>query len=205
VSNCAILGASGHGKVLAEIAELNGYHQIDFYDDRYPAIEALEHWDVKGNSQNLRQICRQYSIVIVAIGNNNVRYDKYLMLKSEGANFNPLVHPKAVVSQYATLGECSVVMAGAVVNPFSSIGNACIINTNATVEHDCVLRNGVHISPNGSLSGGVVVGDLTWIGVGASVKQLISIGANAVIGSGATVVSDVSDSLVVVGTPAKPI
>lgn len=27
---CAILGASGHGKVVAEIAELNGYQDIVF-------------------------------------------------------------------------------------------------------------------------------------------------------------------------------
>ena len=35
--NClAILGASGHGKVVAEIAELQGWKKIVFFDDAFP-------------------------------------------------------------------------------------------------------------------------------------------------------------------------
>ena len=40
----AILGASGHGKVLADIAELTGWDSIVFYDDDHPALSGNEHW-----------------------------------------------------------------------------------------------------------------------------------------------------------------
>lgn len=205
MTKCAILGASGHGKVVAEIAELNGYTEIDFFDDRFPELIAIEHWKVKGASKELFETCQHYEQVVIAIGNNEIRAQKFMELKVAGAKMNPLVHPKSVVSKYTKIGDGTVIMAGATINPFSSIGEACIINTNASIDHDCVIDNGAHISPGASLAGAVQVGSNSWIGIGASVKQLTVIGCNTIIGAGSTVVSNIESNLVVIGTPAKPI
>ncbi|PMH45946.1 acetyltransferase [Vibrio sp. 10N.286.49.B3] len=201
---CAILGASGHGKVVAEIAQLNGYSDVCFFDDRWPELNHIEHWPVIGNTESLLHSCTQYDGVIIAIGNNVIRLEKQTLLTRHHAHFPTLIHPVATVSQYATLGKGSVVMAAAVINPFASLGHACIINTSATVDHDCCLADGVHISPGSHLAGGVNVGESSWVGIGANVKQLITIGHHVVVAAGATVVDNLSDGLVVMGTPAQP-
>ncbi|MBF4296100.1 acetyltransferase, partial [Vibrio anguillarum] len=155
LGSCAILGASGHGKVIAEMAELNGYSDIHFYDDRWPSLGRIELWQVSGNSETLLKQAQHYANVVVAIGNNATRLEKYNQLVASGASCLPLVHPSAIVSRYANVENGTVVMAGAVINPFSRIGQACIINTAATVDHDCVIEDGVHLSPGVHLAGGV--------------------------------------------------
>ena len=203
MSSCAILGASGHGKVVAEIAELNGYSKVVFYDDAWPNKKSLEAWPVEGDSAELMKSALKYNIIIIAIGNNEVRYQKYLQLKSVNAKTPALIHPSAVISKYCLIGDGSIVMAGAIVNPFVNIGSAVIVNTGSTIDHDCNIRDGVHISPRASLAGNVNIGELSWVGIGAQVKQSIKIGRSVTVGAGSTVVKNISDSLVVVGTPAR--
>lgn len=205
VGPCAILGASGHGKVIAEIAELNGFSEIHFYDDRWPELSQIEHWPVFGNSDALINLVTEYANIVVAIGHNATRLNKYRMLFEQGACCLPLVHPSAVVSRYAKLGCGTVVMAGAVINSFSHIGKACIINTAASVDHDCMIADGVHISPGAHLAGAVEVAEASWLGIGCQIKQLIKIGSNTVVAAGATVINDVLNDQTVVGVPAKPI
>ncbi|PJG60162.1 acetyltransferase [Aeromonas cavernicola] len=205
MTKCAILGASGHGKVIADMAELNGYTEVHFFDDRWPQLNSIAHWSVKGDTPHLLDSVSTYDLVTVAIGHNTIRLNKLELLKNAGAKLMPLIHPSASVSRYANLGQGSVVMANAVINAFVSIGIGAIINTCASVDHDCELADGVHISPNASLAGSVHVGRLSWIGIGAQIKQLTRIGHEVVIGAGATVIRDVPDFEVVVGTPASTI
>lgn len=201
--SCAILGASGHGKVLAEIAELNGFGGIVFFDDRYPALSHIELWPVLGDYKSLLSIAKDFDQVVVAIGSNSVRLQKHMQLMAAGAKSAALVHPSAIVSRYASLGSGTVVMAGAVINPFCDIAQACIINTSCSIDHDSVLADGVHISPGAHLAGAVSVGAGSWVGIGASVKQLVTIGNSVVVGAGSTVISHISDGQTVVGCPAK--
>ena len=203
MSKIAILGASGHGKVVADIAELNGYNTIDFFDDRFPALSGLEHWRVLGSTEDLLQRALDYDAVIVAIGNNAIRLAKHHHLLQVGATLGTLIHPSAVISRYAKVGVGSVIMANCVINAFSKIGEASIINTAATIDHDCILEDGVHVSPGANLAGGVSVGESSWLGIGCQVKQLITIGNAVVVGAGATVVSNIDDHKTVVGLPAK--
>ena len=205
MKTCAIFGASGHGKVIAEIAELNGYSQIEFFDDRWPTVSSLEAWPVVGDTSLLKNKAKEFDALVVAIGNNIIRLSKQLLFENAGANVVALIHPRATTSQYATIQPGTVVMANAVINPFSLVGKGCIINTNATIEHDCVLEDGVHVSPNASLAGGVRVGKHAWVGIGSQVKQTIIIGNEAVVGAGSTVLKNIPAFETVIGSPAKPL
>jgi sugar O-acyltransferase (sialic acid O-acetyltransferase NeuD family) len=199
----AILGASGHGKVVAEIAELSGWTEIVFFDDAWPTITQNGPWPVAGNSQDLESAASQFEGIIVAIGNNATRLTKSKEIRTKGLSLITLIHPKAIVSHYATIDDGSVVMAGAVINPFTKIGLAAIINTSATIDHDCMIQDGVHVSPGAHLAGAVSVGECTWIGIGASIKQYISIGKNTVIGAGSVIVKNIPDGQTVIGVPGK--
>lgn len=198
----AILGASGHGKVLAEIAELNSY-QVVFFDDAYPEKSTIEHWHIVGNTAQLIEQIDQYQGVSVAIGNNHIRASKCEQLLSLNVPLITLVHPTASVSTYASLGAGSVVMAGARVNPFAQIGIAAIVNTGAVVEHDCFIGNYAHVSPNASLAGECKLGHKAWLGIGSCVKQQLSIGDETVIGAGSVVVDKIPAATIAYGNPAK--
>ena len=203
MTKIAIVGASGHGKVIAELALINGFNDIHYFDDAWPKLTQLEHWQVVGNTESLLSKLGDYDGVAIGIGNNAIRLEKFAQLKALGAQLVNLIHPSAAVSEFAKLGKGVVVMANASINSFASIGNVCIINTNSSIDHDCALKDAVHISPGANLAGAVSVEQCSWVGVGSQVKQLISIGANVVVGAGSTVLNDIPDNQVVVGTPAK--
>lgn len=201
----AVLGASGHGKVIADMAMQLGWEGIVFFDDAWPDKQRNGIWPIVGDTEALFEQLADFDGVIVGIGNNAIRLDKQAALASAGAPLVSLVHPTAVVSPQANLGKGSVVMAGAVVQVDAHLGEACIVNTRACVEHDCRLGDGVHVSPGANLAGGVVVGEGSWVGIGAAIRQLIHVGRRVVIGANATVVAHVSDGLTIVGTPARPL
>lgn len=203
MNRLAILGASGHGKVVADTAELCGWQVIDFFDDAWPQTVRNGAWNVVGDTALLKSRLHTYDGVVVAIGNNRIRHRKLLELAEAGAPLCTLVHPAATVSCYAFVESGAVIFAGAVVNADARIGLGAILNTGCSVDHDCVLGAGVHVSPGARLAGGVRVGDLSWIGIGASVRQLVQIGGQVTVGAGAVVVSDVADQLTVTGVPAK--
>jgi sugar O-acyltransferase (sialic acid O-acetyltransferase NeuD family) len=198
-----VLGASGHGKVVADAAECAGWDIVEFFDDAWPERKENGPWLVVGNSADLFRRMVEYDGVIVAIGRNSTRHEKLKSLAAAGAPLVTLVHPAATVSRLVKLGAGSAVLAGAVVNAEARIGSGAILNTGCSVDHDCELGDSVHISPGAHLAGCVKVGDLSWIGIGAAVRQMIRIGSNSVIGAGAAVVADVPSNVVVVGVPAR--
>lgn len=190
-----LYGASGHGKVIAEIAEENGM-QIQAFIDVDQSKKSLLGYEV------IHHIPSESIQVIISIGNNEVR--KKIAEKN---NFvcPTLCHAKAQISKRAIIGEGTVVMAGATINSETNIGKHCIINTNASIDHDCILGNYVHISPNVALAGDVNVGEGTHVGIGADVIQGVVIGKWCVVGAGAVIINDIPDYAVVVGNPGRVI
>jgi len=201
----AIYGAGGHGRVVADTASMLGWQEIVFYDEAWPQHQKNSIWSVVGNYENLLANLAQYDGVIIALGNCAVRLEKTRELARLGAPIISLVHPKAFVSSISTIGQGSVVFAGAVINIEAIVGEASIINTGATVDHDCVIASGVHICPGANLSGGVEVGESSWVGVGSCVHQGIKIGANVMIGAGAVIVKDVPNGVTMISVAASQI
>lgn len=201
----AILGASGHGKVVAEIALECGWNEIVFFDDAWPNVSRNSCFDVVGNTAALIEQIHDFDGIHVAIGNNRVRLEKFEFFRSHGAILPPLVHPRSVISKFAHLGDGTIVMAGSVVNADTTIYSACILNTGSTVDHDCCIGEGAHVSPGVNVAGGVNIGRRSWIGIGAAVIQCISIGSDVLVGAGSVVLSDVHDGASVAGVPAKSI
>lgn len=196
----AIVGASGHGKVIADIAGKNGYSDIVFLDDNAVGNCVSGHFVAGKVSDAPAYRDRAF---IVAIGNAKIRQRIQEALTSEGLQMATLIHPNAVIGDQVTLGEGTVVMAGAVINPCCKIGKGCIINTCASVDHDCVLEDYVHISVGAHVAGTVSIGERTWLGIGACISNNLSITSDCLIGAGAVVVSDLEVPDTYIGVPAK--
>ena len=189
-----IYGASGHGKVVCEIAQALGLLIEVFVDDN-------QDLQVVCNIPVVSEIPIKLTTGILGIGNNKTR--KKLASQYHTIEFPALLHSKANISTSAHLSPGAVVMAGATINSSVQIGAHVIVNTNASVDHDCIIEDFVHISPNVALSGGVRVGEGTHIGVGACVIPGIQIGKWATIGAGAVIINDVPDGATVVGNPGR--
>lgn len=201
----AILGASGHGKVVAEAALASGWDEIVFFDDAWPNLSRSGIWQVIGNSDLIIKKRQSFDGVVIAIGDNKVREQKGRILDEQGLSLESVIHPSAVVSESAVLGKGTVVLANATINAGASIGSGSIINTGAVVEHDCHLGDCVHVSPNAVLAGGVRVGSRSWVGANSSVRQMVILGADVVVGMGSVVLENVEPGQTVVGVPCRPL
>jgi sugar O-acyltransferase (sialic acid O-acetyltransferase NeuD family) len=199
----AILGASGHGKVVADAAEQAGWQSVVVFDDAWPDLKANGPWAVEGNTEALIERLTDFDGVVVAIGNNRIRAVKQAELVAAGGKMATIVHRSAMISSHASVAVGSVVFANAVVNACAALGAGVIVNTGAVVEHDCVVGDFAHISPNAVLAGGVTLGALAWVGSCASVRQLVVVGEASVVGMGAVVTKDVAPAVIVVGNPAE--
>ncbi len=190
-----IIGASGHGKVVANIAKLNGYTDIVFLDDD-DKVKECGGYPVVGNSNLAPE-----GEVFAAVGNARIR--KMLMERYADRVQPILIHPNAVIAEETKIGNGSVVMAGAVINPGTSIGKGCIINTCSSVDHDCQIADFVHVSVGSHIAGTVKIGEGTWIGAGATVSNNITVCSNCMIGAGAVVVKDIKEVGKYIGVPAR--
>lgn len=197
----AILGASGHGKVVADIALLTGiYQQVFFLDDNNKQQEIMG-IPIIGGCDSVDELIQDADF-FVAIGNAKVRKRLLEDLVKKGASIATLIHPDAIVGSGVEIGIGSVVMAGTVLNAECKIGQGCIVNTCASVDHDCVLGDYVHVSVGAHLAGTVTVGESTWIGAGAIVNNNVCITNACMIGSGSVVINDINVRGTYVGVPA---
>lgn len=195
-----IIGASGHGKVIADIASQCGYSELTFLDDN-DSIKSCMGYPVIGKSSEIsKQIDAEF---FVGIGNPDAREKVQREIVRQGLCLATLIHPKAVVAKTVSIGKGTVVMAGVVINSDTKIGEGCIINTASSVDHDNVLDDYVHVSIGSHLSGTVHVGKGTWIGAGAVVSNNVDICGNCMIGAGAVVVKNITIPGIYVGVPAK--
>lgn len=198
-----IVGCSGHGKVVADIAlKQNKYKEILFLDDN-PKSDSCMGISVAGSS-TYKDITLEDE-VIVAIGNPSIRQRLQEQYAERGLKLATLIHPQAVIGTNVRIDEGTVIMAGAVINPDAAIGKGVIINTGATVDHDDVIGDYAHISVGAHISGTVTVGQSTWIGAGAVVSNNLCICDNVMIGAGAVVIRDIEEPGTYVGVPARKI
>ncbi len=193
MNKIAIYGASGHGKVVGDIAKLNGYDEILYVDDGENEFMSFETFLEKD----------LHVPVAFGVGINHIRAKLYQKCMDNGLEIVTLIHPSAVLSSTVTVGEGSVVMAGVVMNTDANIGKCCIINTSSVIEHDNVIADFVHISPLVACAGDVTVGEYTHIGIGSCIIQGVNIGSNSIIGAGSIVVTDIEKQTLAYGNPCK--
>ena len=187
-----LYGASGHGKVIKDILEARGIEVEAFVDDD-AKIQQLSGKPVLHNSDGLLQM-------IVSIGINSTRKK---IVEKLSCQFGVAIHPSAIISPSAIIGEGTVVMPGVIINADVVIGKHCIINTGASIDHECIIGDYCHIAPHVTLCGQVHVGEGTLVGVGVSVIPCVSIGDWCTIGAGAAVVNNIPSYCIAMGVPAK--
>ena len=197
-----IYGASGHGRVVADVARLLGYEVAGFLDDAPGLVGGTMDGVAVLPGTALREFAVG-TVLALGIGNNAVRGRLTEEMRTRGVTLPVLVHPTAILAGDVAVGEGTLVTARAVLNPGAVVGAAAIINTGAIVEHDCRIGDLAHVSPGAVLAGGVIVGARAHVGAGAVVLPGRTVGEGAVVGAGAVVTRDVAPCAVVLGVPAR--
>jgi len=202
--NLIIIGASGHGKVVADIAiKMNKWQSIAFLDDD-ESIKTSMGLEVIGKTTDAFTY-KYEADFFVAIGSNATREKIQEKLIGEGLNVVSLIHPSAIIGTDVEIGIGTAVMAGVVINSSSRIGNGCSLNTSSTLDHDNVIEDYVHISPGVNMAGTVKVGKGSWIGIGSVVSNNVNICSGCKVGAGAVVVKDITEPGTYVGVPVRKI
>ena len=194
MSKICLFGASGHGKVVLDIA-INLNLAVESFIDDAP-VNALINGVPVVNSDDLFMF--NSNEFIISIGNNSIRKILSEKLKKK---FTTLIHKTAIVASSVRILEGTVVMAGVIINTDAKVGRHVILNTSAIIEHDCKLDDFVHVSPNATITGGVHIGEGSHIGAGAIIIPGVRLGKWATIGAGSVIIKDVPDYAVVVGNP----
>lgn len=201
----AIIGAGGHGSVVADAALVTWSHeQIRIFDDA-PLTEILPGLVVATSPLSTVECSPNEWRVVVAIGDNTIRQARMGDLKRLGYRGATVIHPAAIVSNHAVVNEGAVIMAGAVVNARAVVGEGCIVNSGAIVEHDVKLGGFTHLSPGAVAAGGARIGHRCWIGASAVVKEGVTIGDDIVLGALGFAHADLQKAGTYVGAPARPI
>lgn len=200
-----IIGAGGHGKVVADAALCQGiWDQIYFVDDRFPSLKSIMGLEVVSSvSQADQFLSAPGAQAIVAIGDNPTRERLQEQLMRRGVFIATVIHPNATVSQSAQIESGTMILAAAVINPEAKIGRGVIVNTGAIVEHDCIIGDWTHLCPKVACAGGVQIGSHVWVGMGANIIQNMIIGNSATVGAGSVVLQSVANHQQVVGVPAR--
>jgi len=202
-----VYGASGHAKVVIDILEHRAECKVVFAADDAPAAkgQTLCNYPVIGGREALLARRAEVDGGIVTIGDNAARGTIAAWLHAEGFRLLTALHPAAALASRISVGDGTVIMAGAVVNSDSRLGANVIVNTGATIDHDCVIGDLVHIAPGCHLCGGVTVGARSFLGAGTVVIPGVRIGTGVVVGAGSTVIADIPDGARMAGSPAAPI
>ena len=206
----AIIGAGGLARQILDV--------IDACQDDGQDIEAAgfidENADLWGTSINERPILgglnwfeqepwRQSVQVIIGIGSPDTRRRVAERVGAMQLPFCTVIHPSAVLSRHATIGEGVAILAGAVVESQVRLGCHVIVNKLCSIGHDTVIEDYCTLAPGALIAGNVHLGQGCDIGIGAATIQGLSLGEGVVIGGQAMVVRDVPADSTAVGVPAK--
>lgn len=204
-----VFGASGHAKVVIDILEKSGRWEIVGIVDgkQSGAAGSVFGHDILGADEDLPGIVEKMDVVhgIIAVGDNFLRnriHQKILNL-CPGFKFGTAVHPDSSIARGVTIGDGTVIMAGAVINSDAKVGRFCIVNTNASLDHDSHLDDFASLAPGAVLGGNVTVGPFSAVSLGAMVKHGVTIGGHAVVGAGSIVMRDVPGLSVSYGQPCR--
>jgi len=196
-----IIGAGGHGQVVADAAIAAGFEVLGFLDDdrsllgrQFLGVSVLGPIKAAGD---MNASC------VVAIGDNRCRKHVVDVLQLPIARYAAVIHPRAIVSPYAEVLPGAMVLAGAIVGPQAVVGHHSIINHASSIDHHDVVGAFAHVAPGCYAGGNVRIGEGAFLGVGVSVVPGTTIGSWATVGAGSVVLHDVRESTVVAGVPAR--
>ncbi len=207
MTDVIVVGGGDQGRqVISAIEAGEGNRIVGVLDRAIPPGTVVAGYPVLGTEDDLRATAEQNGAgaFVVAIGDNATRGAllEQLVAGCPQLSMCTIIHPTASVARDATVGDGSIVLAGAVVSNGCTVGRGVLLGTRSSIDHDCVVDDYASLAPGVTTGGTVHIGRATALGVGANVVHGITIGADTVVGAGALVLDDIPERVVAYGVPA---
>ncbi len=201
MSRIAIFGTGGMGRELADIVRRSEggpfVFVVDAPEGRVNGTDVISPGDLRDDDR-----------LVVALGSSGDR--RAVAERFSAQPLATIISSNARVSDFASVGDGTIVCDFAVINNGAVVGRHFQANVYAQLSHDCLVGDFVTFAPHVSCNGWVEIGDDVYVGAGAVIRnggeaKRLKIGAGSVIGMGAIVTSDVAPGTVVIGNPAGAI
>jgi len=204
-----VIGGGEHAAVVIDAVRAGSQFQVAGFSDPEGCETMVQRLGVTrlGDDNAALPVRAKDHVFILGVGGASRESLRGILVKRFAElelRYAVVVHPNAWVSKTASIGEGTVVMAGAVVHTGAKIGAHAIINTGAVIEHDVEVGDHVHVGPRAAIGGGTRIGSGCMIGLGALIRDHVEIGARTKVGMGAVVVNSLDADECVIGVPAKP-
>lgn len=205
--NSIIIGAGTYGEVYLSYLREAGVNVVGFIDDN-PGMhhKQIHGVPVLGGREALEGLAKSHGVeaVYCPIGNNRVRVELLDEACKLGYKTPNYIHPTAIVSTDATLGEGVYILPGSIVMPYATIGNYTMISMGVKVAHHSRLDRGVFLSTGCNFGASIVAEECAYCGIASTIMTGVKrLGHDSLIGAGAVVIKDVPERAIVAGVPAK--
>lgn len=165
-----ILGAGGFGQAVAEVATLlEKWSDIDFVDDRWPELTHVKTYSVISNLKNLDLIDLENYEAIVAVGNNQLRYQWYTRLEQLNVLLTTIIHPSVIKSITSIIDLGVIIMAGCILGTATRIEKGVILNIGTLLDHDVIIKSYSHLSVGVGVAAGQTIKEFSFLDVGTKV------------------------------------
>ena len=203
--NIILVGGGGHAKACLDIILSTNQYKILGYIDQNELLDTKFGVTYLGKDEVISNYTglSKFLITIGQIKSPETRISMFQKLKTAGAKLATVISPYAIISNFSTIGEGTIVMHGVILQSNSTIGINCIINDNVLIEHDVIVGDHCHISTSATLNGDVKIGKKTFIGSNSIISNQIVIGNEVIVGAGSVVIKNINDFKKVYGNPAK--
>lgn len=201
-----IVGAGGFGReLLWWIKDINKVEKkweiagfiddnpnaLDGYKCDYPIIGTIKDWQPKEDEE-----------FALAFGSPALKRKIVDLLKSKGAKFATVIHPTAMLSEFAKIGEGFIMFPNSKVSCNTTVGD--FVTLLATpIGHDVEIGDYTVISGGCNVVRNVKIGKDVFLAAGVCIAQDVQIGDGAYLGLGSVVLKDVPAGATVFGNPAR--
>ncbi|MDR0653270.1 MAG: acetyltransferase [Synergistaceae bacterium] len=197
-----IYGAGGLGReVLQIVRAVSDARVLGYVDDGVPPGTERNGARVLGGAEYLDSMGDVS--VVMGISDPDIKrgiFDK--LSRNPRVSFPNIVHPRAMVSEYASIARGVVITQNCIVSVDASLGVGVFLNMGAVVGHDAKIGDYSSVMPLAAISGNVNIGERCLIGAQSAIFQGLTVGDGCTVGMGAVVIRDVPDGATVMGNPA---
>lgn len=164
---------------------------LDGYECDYKIVGSIKDWEPKEGEE-----------FALALGSPALKRKIAGHLKSKGAHFASIIHPTAMLSEFAKHGEGFIMFPYSKLSANSTVGDFVTL-LSSPIGHDTIIGDYSVISGNCSVVRNVVIGKDVFLAAGVCIAQDVHIGDGAYLGLGCVVLKDVKEGDTVFGNPAR--
>ncbi|MEE1018790.1 MAG: NeuD/PglB/VioB family sugar acetyltransferase [Acutalibacteraceae bacterium] len=203
----AIYGGGGLGREALEIAR-----QMNAVGNKWEEIVVVDDVQKCERVNDAKRVCfddflksydKNNARFVIAIGEPEFRKKLFCKVENAGFSFETLIHPSVHIPGTAKIGKGVIVFPNVFVSCNTQIGDNVCIQGMCTLCHDSEIKPSSVLAPGCVICGHCTIGSGTFIGARTAVKEDTTIGNDCIIGIGSTVIHNINDNSVAVGTPAK--